>query len=111
MAAAAPTNQKGFTWRTLPNWQRLSRHRADTCGRLRERLAVLAAARRAWDARPRMRPVATAAIVHGRFALRGLGRAGNSTPHDPQEPRDGDLQHEHHPDEGPGQVAGWYPRS
>src|SRR5207249_11876883 len=106
-AQAPPTNQNGFTRRKLPNPRAISRNGTDARGRLRQGLAVLAAAGRARPVRTRMDAAVTAARRGA-----GIGRLGHAVygvPDDPQEPCNGDLEDEHHPYEGPSQAGRWYP--
>src|SRR3954453_11658823 len=105
-AAAPPKNQNGFTRATLPNGRRWARHGSNPCRRMREGVAMLAAGRGARAVRTRLRALTAAA---GGVVARGLRRALNGAPDDPEEPRDGDLEDEHHPYEDPSQAGRWYP--
>src|SRR5258706_15782200 len=105
-AAAPPRNQNGFTGATLPNGRGWTCHGANACRWERHCLAMLAATRRTRAVGTRVRPLTAAA---GSLLAGDFRRALNGAPHDPQETRDGDLEDEHHPDEGPSQGEGMVP--
>src|SRR5438874_12476547 len=106
-AQAPPTNQNGFTRRKLPDARCISGDRTNAGGRLRQVLAVLAATRRPRPVRTRVD--AAAAVARTGCGIGLLGHAVDRVPDNPQEPGDGDLEDEHHPDESPSQAPRSYP--